>query len=232
MGQEKARHLAAWSFTIAFELAAGVLSQWQAWTVVTVLFWMGAIALLVGYLPDLKDKLAAGKILGLEFLRQAAISFVMLCAFYFGTIVCATLLQQWLTPSPHLFEPEAWAIQNRAFVDEKPSQLMDYFNKYTQVTASKMLSRYLGKWYAITGPVEDVTDFETTLGSKLSGIKNTDIVYLARKNSSPLIVLQFEDRWQPEIDVLNKGDVVSAYCQIEKINNYSISLNHCQLVRR
>ena len=78
------RHFSAWALTVTFELVAALISQRQAWTVVTILFWMGIISLVIGYFPELRARIQGGKLFALEFLRQLVISGVMVCAIYFA----------------------------------------------------------------------------------------------------------------------------------------------------
>jgi hypothetical protein len=207
------------------------MTQQQEWTIVTILFWTGIACLVVGYFPDLKIRFQTGKIFGWEFLKQALIAIVMASAVYWVTIVVTIQIKQWAIISAHLFEPEPWARKNRAFVTETPDQIMAYFKTYTNITAYKMLGKYTGKWYAISGQVGDVQDFESALGKKLA-FKNQISVSLELKGNFPLRSLSFEDRWTPEIELLNRGDQISAYCKIGTINSFSISLEQCQIVRR
>ena len=65
MDRNNARRIAAWLLTIAFELAAGILTQLTQWTLVTILFWVGIVVLIAGYWPDIRERLRDGKVFGL-----------------------------------------------------------------------------------------------------------------------------------------------------------------------
>ena len=82
MGRDKARHLSAWLLTVSFELAAGIMTQLQAWITVTILFWAGIACLVFGYFPEIRARFQTGKIFGFEFLKQAVIAIVMASAVY------------------------------------------------------------------------------------------------------------------------------------------------------
>jgi hypothetical protein len=232
MGRNEARHLAAWLLTVAFELGAGILSQQQEWTVVTILFWTGIACLVVGYFPDLKARFRSGNMLGWELLKQAIVAVVMASAVYWITFFATIQIQQMMITPAHLFEPDSDALKDKTFVRETPEQIMSYFTTYTNITANRMLGEFIGKSYAISGNVGDVQDLHSVLGAGPLFMKNQISVYLEQKSLSPLVVLTFADRWMPEIELAKKHDKISAYCKIDKITSFSLNLNDCQLVRR
>lgn len=232
MGQDKARHTAAWLFTVAFEISAGFMGQRQEWLVVTALFWAGVFSLCFGYWVEIKRYFHAWRRLWLEFLKYAIVFGSVLTMVYFGALIGTTLYRQWKISPPETFQPEDWALQNRAFVSEEPGDFSAYFKENTQVTANRILSRYLGKWYAVTGVVSDVQAWEDLVFEKnKASTRPGSIVSFQTKPGGPYLMLRFGEKWVPQIEVLNKGTRIKAYCIIDAVTEFSISLRNCQLVR-
>ena len=96
------------------------------------------------------------------------------------------------------------------------------------------MNRYVGKWYAISGSVNDVFA-SSGLGTGPDGkpiIKPKPLVFLNFAQGQGTLFLSFEDKWDSEIELLNKGDRISAYCKIESVSDLQFRLDHCQIVRR
>jgi len=155
----------------------------------------------------------------------------MASAVYWVTFAAAAFVAQLAIHDPAIFEPPAQVAHDRAFVTETPQQLAGYFKTYTNLVANRLLSRYIGKWYAIAGNVQDVQDFSTVFGNDLpAGLKNQSSVALERRSSGPFVSLVFQDRWNSSIENLNKKDAIRAYCKIKSINSIMMQLNECELV--
>lgn len=105
-------------------------------------------------------KVKGGKLFAVAFLKQIAVSAILVAAAYWGTMMVASEYRFFSITPPHTFQPEAWALQSRIFVKEEPSELIGLFTTYTDWRASEMVKPYIGKWYAISGEVKTSARFQ------------------------------------------------------------------------
>jgi hypothetical protein len=233
MDREKSRHFASWCFTVALEMAAGTMN-WLGEPLVTILFFGGIISLIAGYWPELRGKFAAGQIFAVAFLKQAGISILVLSAIYWAGVISFAEYRYFSISPPATFEPETWALRNRVFVAESPQEIVAYYTKYTNWQANEMLKNYIGRWYAVTGKVSDVSAIPSLVGEGKNA-KMVDAPYITleyRPNSPALVSLQFEDKWVSRAENFKRGERISAYCKINSIRSFGVSLDNCQIVER
>lgn len=119
-----------------------------------------------------------------------------------------------------------WVIDWRARADrhvyvETPITekfLQDLFRDRTKIQAEKALEMYIGKWLKISGTLTDIDN------NTLSGYK----VHIQSQN--PSIFLYFS-RWEKRrLEILHKGDFITASGKITHINRNFITLERCELL--
>jgi hypothetical protein len=234
MSKERLRHLASWCFTVGFETAAGLLAQLGQWTVVTLLFWAGLTALAIGYWPEIYARVSGRTIFSVEFIKDMAIYVIFASAVYWITMMCAGVYSYYSISPPRTFRPEAWALRSRVFVTEEPEGLTAYFRTYTDWRAKEIVKDDIGRWYAITGIVSDVTPFPNFGATSKTSKRAADVPYVnlqARSGPNYVVVgLLFQEKWNSRATNFSKGERIRAYCVISGITSYSVSLANCQVV--
>ena len=112
------------------------------------------------------------------------------------------------------------------FVDLQPHELAAPFLTRLRAQAEQDVARYVGKHYRVTGPVASVSDFRDVWTVMLE-IENppTEVSVLGTT-----VILRFDQKWKPKIDLLNKGDIVSAMGEIQEIGWRSVEIRNCSFL--
>jgi hypothetical protein len=107
---------------------------------------------------------------------------------------------------------------DRTLVDVTPDYLMGLFDEHTTIQAEKLIEAFIGKWLRVSGTVSDV------IGSEGSGAT----VYLKRETARiSSVSLDFSDRGA--VEILRKGDSVTAIGQIVGADRLWVGLKNCEL---
>jgi tRNA_anti-like len=123
------------------------------------------------------------------------------------------------------------APEERVLLDVKPEYLLDFFTKYNNVQAQKLVETYIGKWMKISGEVSDVFPSETSGGTRLDRGPSVMMTKKAKKASGDIDVFcDFDDqRWKDRAAVLKRGDKITVFGQITRIDRF-FTLTKCEFV--
>lgn len=113
----------------------------------------------------------------------------------------------------------------RIFVQVSPHDIAQEFQNRTTDQANALVSRYIGKWIAISGSVWDISpDKSGGVEIDLGGPNALAIIM-----SGVFLQLHFSPEWKDRISVLNKGSKINAVCQIDDIQQIGMALGSCEL---
>jgi len=118
--------------------------------------------------------------------------------------------------------------EERDFVSVTPGVLFELWEKHTHLEAEALFKAFKGKWIRVSGQVIQVA-------KPTAAFINTGpftYVFLQRTANQPEIRLSFaDDPWRGRVQVLQRGDTVSAIGTIEMVFSGNIlHLDRCEMV--
>jgi hypothetical protein len=109
--------------------------------------------------------------------------------------------------------------EERVFSDLPIETLLRPFKEHTSVQANAMVGIYLGTWLKVTGSLYNV-EVDTHV---------VRVVIDANARSIRLLFLYFSVEWAQKLSVLQRGSVISAIGKIDRLEEGSLSMKHCEL---
>jgi hypothetical protein len=118
--------------------------------------------------------------------------------------------------------------EERDFVSVTPGVLFELYTKHTHLEAEALFKAFKGKWIRVSGQVIQVA-------KPTAAFINTapfTYVYLQRTGDQPEMRLSFaDDRWRGRVQVLQRGDTVTAVGTVEMVFSGSVlRLDRCEMV--
>jgi hypothetical protein len=108
------------------------------------------------------------------------------------------------------------AKDRRDFVSLSPDELAHPYKQHTEQQAALEASCYLGKWLAVSGKIANVTA--------------NDNIILDHWWPSIGVNLTFSSKWKQRLLSLQKGDSIYAADRIDKIDQYDVNLDDCEIM--
>lgn len=132
-------------------------------------------------------------------------------------------------PSATTREVSRETAQGRVFLGKSmtPKALMEICRNKTRMQAKKAVEVYVGKWMKIAGTVSNITDNESWITVHLETVKLTNET-MGDWYTMATIALYFRGQ-REHLEVLQKGDMITAIGEIETITQESIGLEKCEL---
>ncbi|HAF12625.1 MAG TPA: hypothetical protein DCK99_02765 [Blastocatellia bacterium] len=204
------RKVAVWLipliFVIPFTIAFSAHGRWFVWSV------LSSALVLFGYAVFLMEWYVwrEGRARELPLL-----SFSVLCVTAFGVgLIWQHRLANGGTESASSglasAPSKAKANEERVLLDVKPEYLADFFTKYNDAQAHKLVETYIGKWVKVSGEVIDV--------SRYSGGPNATVNIRTAPRSRLGFIADFEEqRWVDRVLVLRRDEPITVFGQITKI---------------
>jgi len=112
----------------------------------------------------------------------------------------------------------------RIFVHVTPLEMASNFADRTDNQANARVAPYLLKWIALSGVIQKTsTDADGTITVELFSVRR-------RASTAPVVQLRFAGEWREQLSLLGNDDIVSAVCQISKIELTAIAMDRCELI--
>ncbi len=154
------------------------------------------------------------------------------CAFLYmrelGKPISTAITQS--VPTANTSPPSVAVHEERTLLDVKPEYLLGFFKKYTNAEAHKLVETYIGKWLKISGIVDDVYSGKGYDGAYV--LIRTDKSDFLKSGLFPVIMgATFnEQRWINRALVLRRGETVTVFGRITKIEETGFMLDKCEIV--
>jgi hypothetical protein len=138
------------------------------------------------------------------------------------------------SPTKATASPTPVAVQEeRILLDVKPEYLLDFFTKYNNVQAQKLVETYIGKWEKFSGEVFDVSP-DDTVGGHFPDSGPHVMISIRKKNwkdNFGVYCSRFEEqRWKDRALVLKPGETITLLGRIKQIRERSFWLEKCEFV--
>ena len=138
---------------------------------------------------------------------------------------------QYAQPEEEAGRAPAESHSPKFFVGEgtTPTFLKSLYLNNTTAQGERIVEPYVGKWMKVRGPVYDVqanADGSVNVNVDYSDPSDADRPLFERVTIVLLIFKNFEERLQ----IIHKGDVITANGKIAKVGRSSVILDHCELV--
>ena len=115
--------------------------------------------------------------------------------------------------------PRVIDLNEKIIVKATPDYLCRYFKDHTAVHAALQTQRYLSKWLEVSGSIRNVSP----LGDEWH-------VSIDPANSEvQLVFLRFKSEWGDRLQLISKGEAISAVGKITGIEAYALYLEECTL---
>jgi hypothetical protein len=134
-------------------------------------------------------------------------------------------------PAFALVDPRASLRHNpdgseRIFVQITPDNLMGEFKTHTDEHAKEIVSRYIGKWMALSGTVHNIS-VDSRGGIEVDLTAGADAISALMNG---MLQLHFDSKWREKLNVLQKGNRINAVCQIHDIAQFIMAFGNCELI--
>jgi hypothetical protein len=108
------------------------------------------------------------------------------------------------------------------------AKLMNLYQDTTRIQADKAAEIYIGKWMQVTGNIKDITKLSGTQISVALGIlvKPENMFHPDLMSTTWLL---FDDG-NEHLEALQAGESLTVLGQIDRIDMYSVSLKHCEII--
>jgi hypothetical protein len=106
----------------------------------------------------------------------------------------------------------------KIFIDVGPIYLTDLYRGRTSIQADALATVYKGKWIAVTGKVNDISD---AFGDGLT-------LFISSEDNR-MITARFSEDKKDKISHMAHGAIVSLHGKIHDINSFAIKLQECDL---
>ena len=108
----------------------------------------------------------------------------------------------------------------RQVVQVTPTYLIGLFNGRTSMEGNRLLADFIGKWIAVSGRVNDVSEF------------SSDHLFVQVHDDTPdevYVSLSFRGEWADRASTMRRGDLIHVIGEIKEADRAGLALDPCEL---
>jgi hypothetical protein len=105
-----------------------------------------------------------------------------------------------------------------------PEDLVGAFTGRTTPQGQDLCADYIGKWMEVSGPIQDIYNYDGFLTSMFYPSRTVAMVALR-----PSIFLVFRRRWIRRLSALHPGENITVFGRVRSIESYVLRLDRCEL---